>query len=111
MKPIGLGLTVELLAAKTPMELDSMFHRAGIPALIRLTEEQLANMVAEADSSLDWEVYDNAAAYELAAPVPAWLLSRRFGSATWVTYASEPGMIQLTAIARGAYGVMPPTNG
>ena len=111
MKHIDLGLTVELLAAKTPMELDSIFNHVGIPALILPTEEQLASMVAEADSSLDWEVYDNAAAYELATLAPAWLLSKRFGSATWVTYASEPGMIQLTAIARGAYGVLPPTNG
>ena len=111
MKHIDLELTVELLAAKNPIELDSIFNHVGIPALILPTEEQLANTFAESDSCLNWEVFDNAAVFELATPVHVWLLTIRFWSTTWVTYASEQGMIQLTAIARGAYGVVPPTNG
>ena len=111
MKPIDLELVAQLVAAKSLIELDSTLNHVGGASLSLMFPEDAEHLIALADSALDYEVVEGGSVFQLAGAGPTWLVVKRLKLMIHYTYLSEQAMIQLTAIARGAYGVMPPTNG
>ena len=111
MKPIDLKLVAQLIAAMNLVELGSTLNHVGGASLSLMFPEDADRLMALADSALDYEVVEGASVFQLAGAGPTWLVVKRFNFMIHYTYLSEQAMIQLTAIARGAYGVLPPTNG
>ena len=112
MKPIDLELVAQLVAAKSLIELDSTLNHVGGASLNRMFLEDAEHLRALADSSLDYEVVEGGSVFQLAGAGPeVWLVTKHLKFMIHYTYLNRQAMIQLTAIARGAYGVMPPTNG
>ena len=111
MKPIDLELVAQLVAAKNLIELDSTLNHVGGASLSRMFPEDTDRLTALADSALDYEV-EGGSVFQLAGSGPdVWLVIKHLKFMVHYTYLNGQAMIQLTAIARGAYGVLPPTNG
>lgn len=112
MKPIDLELVAQLITAMNLIELDSTLSHVGGASLVQMFPEEAERLMALADSALDYEVVEGASVFQLAGAGPdVWLVVKRLKYTIHYAYLSEQAMIQLTAIARGAYGVVPPTNG
>ena len=111
MKPIDLELVAQLITAMNLIELDSTLNHVGGASLSLMFPEDAEHLIALTDSALYCEV-EGGSVFQLAGDGPdVWLVVKRLKIMIHYTYLSEQAMIQLTALARGAYGVLPPTNG
>lgn len=112
MKPIDLKLVAQLITAMNLIELGSTLNHVGGASLSRMFPEDTDRLTALADSALDYEVVEGGSVFQLAGSGPdVWLVIKHLKIMIHYTYLNGQAMIQLTAIARGAYGVLPPTNG
>lgn len=111
MKPIDLELVAQLVAAKNLVELGSTLNHVGGASLSLMIPEDADRLMALAESALDSRAVEGGGVFQLAGAGPTWLVVKRFNFMIHYTYLNGQAMIQLTAIARGAYGVLPPTNG
>ena len=111
MKPIDLELVAQLVAAKNLIELGSTLNHVGGASLSLMFPEDAEHLIALTDSALYCEVEGGSVSQLAGAGPDVWLVIKRLKLMIHYTYLNKQAMIQLTAIARDAYGVVPPTNG